>query len=102
MSSSTWHDFHGWTRVQLSTISNQASLFEALRPYSLVQCITYASILIKQAIFLIFNLLGVGGSGQTTGKTVAIIVGVTAGVGFLIILVLFLRGLKKKKDDGMS
>lgn len=44
--------------------------------------------------------LNVGGSGQSTGKTVAIIVGVTAGVGFLIILVLFVRGLKKK-DDGM-
>lgn len=38
--------------------------------------------------------------GSNTGKTVAVIVGVTAGVGFLIILVLFVRGLKKK-DDGM-
>ncbi|XP_021730301.1 cysteine-rich repeat secretory protein 11-like [Chenopodium quinoa] len=42
---------------------------------------------------------GSPGSGQTTGKTVAIIVGVTAGVAFLIILVLFVRGLKKKDDD---
>lgn len=39
------------------------------------------------------------GSGQNTGKTVAIIVGGTASVGFLIICVLFLRGLKKKDDD---
>ncbi|KAL8158560.1 hypothetical protein V2J09_000097 [Rumex salicifolius] len=40
------------------------------------------------------------GTGQTT-KTVAIILGGTAGVGFLIICVLFARGLKNK-DDGMS
>ncbi|GAB4843068.1 Plasmodesmata-located protein 2 [Ancistrocladus abbreviatus] len=39
------------------------------------------------------------GSGQNTGKTVAIIVGGTAGVGFLIICALFLRGLAKKHDD---
>lgn len=39
------------------------------------------------------------GSGQNTGKTVAIIVGGTAAVGFLIIGVLFVRGLKKKDDD---
>ncbi|GMH29169.1 hypothetical protein Nepgr_031012 [Nepenthes gracilis] len=39
------------------------------------------------------------GSGQTTGKTVAIILGGTAGVGFLIICALFLRGLTKKQDD---
>ena len=40
------------------------------------------------------------GSGQSIGKTVAIIVGGTACVGFLIICVLFVRGLKKR-DDGM-
>ncbi|KAL9240272.1 hypothetical protein vseg_014512 [Gypsophila vaccaria] len=39
------------------------------------------------------------GSGQNTGKTVAIIVGGTAGVGFLVIMALFVRGLKKKDDD---
>lgn len=39
------------------------------------------------------------GVGSNPGKTVAIIVGVTAGVAFLIIMVLFIRGLKKK-DDG--
>lgn len=38
------------------------------------------------------------GSGQNTGKTVAIILGGTAGVGFLIICVLFIRGLRKKSD----
>ncbi|KNA06540.1 hypothetical protein SOVF_180080 [Spinacia oleracea] len=38
-------------------------------------------------------------SGSNPGKTVAIIVGVTAGVAFLIIMVLFIRGLKKKDDD---
>lgn len=40
-----------------------------------------------------------GITSGNTGKTVAIIVGVTAGVGFLIIMVLFMRGLKKKDDD---
>ncbi|KAH9602065.1 hypothetical protein KSS87_007003 [Heliosperma pusillum] len=40
------------------------------------------------------------GSGQNTGKIVAIILGGTAGLGFIVILALFLRGLKKK-DDGM-
>ncbi|KAK4421607.1 Plasmodesmata-located protein 2 [Sesamum alatum] len=39
------------------------------------------------------------GSGPTTGKTVAIILGGAAGVGFLIICLLFARGLVKKKDD---
>ncbi|GAB2265882.1 Plasmodesmata-located protein 2 [Dionaea muscipula] len=39
------------------------------------------------------------GSGQSTGKTVAIILGGTAGVGFLIICALFVRGLTKKHDD---
>ncbi|GMH19918.1 hypothetical protein Nepgr_021759 [Nepenthes gracilis] len=39
------------------------------------------------------------GSGQSTGKTVAIILGGTAGVGFLIICALFVRGLAKKRDD---
>ncbi|XP_074282298.1 plasmodesmata-located protein 3-like [Silene latifolia] len=39
------------------------------------------------------------GSGQNTGKTVAIIVGGTAVVGFIVIMALFIRGLKKKDDD---
>ncbi|KAL0388344.1 UNVERIFIED_CONTAM: Plasmodesmata-located protein 2 [Sesamum radiatum] len=39
------------------------------------------------------------GSGQNTGKTVAIILGGAAGVGFLVICLLFARGLIKKKDD---
>ncbi|KAL2242602.1 cysteine-rich repeat secretory protein 3 [Sesamum indicum] len=39
------------------------------------------------------------GSGPNTGKTVAIILGGAAGVGFLIICLLFARGLVKKKDD---
>ncbi|KAL0414222.1 UNVERIFIED_CONTAM: Plasmodesmata-located protein 2 [Sesamum radiatum] len=38
------------------------------------------------------------GSGQNTGKTVAIILGGAAGVGFLVICLLFARGLIKKKD----
>ncbi|KAL0300337.1 UNVERIFIED_CONTAM: Plasmodesmata-located protein 2 [Sesamum angustifolium] len=38
------------------------------------------------------------GSGQNTGKTVAIILGGAAGVGFLVIFLLFARGLIKKKD----
>ena len=42
-------------------------------------------------------LLG-GLTGQNTGKTVAIIVGGAAGVGFLVILLLFARGLMKKHD----
>lgn len=42
--------------------------------------------------------LGVGGGGQT-GKTVAIVVGGAAGVGFLVICLLFARNLMKKKDD---
>ncbi|XP_031376724.1 plasmodesmata-located protein 2-like [Punica granatum] len=39
------------------------------------------------------------GSGQNTGKTVAIILGGVAGVGFLIICLLFARNLLKKHDD---
>ncbi|XP_047977442.1 plasmodesmata-located protein 3-like isoform X2 [Salvia hispanica] len=39
------------------------------------------------------------GGGPNTGKTVAIIVGGAAGVGFLVICLLFARGLLKKKDD---
>lgn len=38
------------------------------------------------------------GTGQTTGKTVAIILGGAAGVGFLVICMLFARGLMKKRD----
>lgn len=40
-----------------------------------------------------------GSSGQNTGKTVAIILGGAAGVGFLVICLLFARGLMKKHDD---
>lgn len=39
------------------------------------------------------------GSGQNTGKTVAIILGGAAGVGFLVICLLFGRNLMKKHDD---
>ncbi|XP_059652991.1 plasmodesmata-located protein 2-like [Cornus florida] len=39
------------------------------------------------------------GTGHNTGKTVAIIVGGTAGVGFLVICLLFARNLMKKHDD---
>ncbi|OAY55500.1 plasmodesmata-located protein 2 isoform X2 [Manihot esculenta] len=39
------------------------------------------------------------GTGQSTGKTVAIILGGAAGVGFLVICLLFARGLMKKHDD---
>ncbi|KAL1561689.1 Plasmodesmata-located protein 2 [Salvia divinorum] len=39
------------------------------------------------------------GAETNTGKTVAIIVGGAAGVGFLVICLLFARGLLKKKDD---
>ncbi|MQL95621.1 hypothetical protein Taro_028282 [Colocasia esculenta] len=38
------------------------------------------------------------GTGQPTGKTVAIVVGGAAGVGFVVICVLFARSLYKKKD----
>ncbi|KAK4478234.1 hypothetical protein RD792_017517 [Penstemon davidsonii] len=38
-------------------------------------------------------------SGANTGKTVAIILGGAAGVGFLVIFMLFARGLLKKKDE---
>lgn len=41
------------------------------------------------------------GTGPTTGKTVAIILGGAAGVGFLVICLLFARSLLKKRD-GMS
>lgn len=40
---------------------------------------------------------GVG--GQQTGKTVAIVVGGAAALGFLVICLLFARNLLKKKDD---
>ncbi|KAK4482489.1 hypothetical protein RD792_009647 [Penstemon davidsonii] len=39
------------------------------------------------------------GSGTNPGKTVAIILGGAAGVGLLVICLLFARGLLKKKDD---
>ncbi|KAJ6430265.1 hypothetical protein OIU84_021632 [Salix udensis] len=39
------------------------------------------------------------GTGPKTGKTVAIIVGGAAGVGFLVICLLFARSLMKKHDD---
>ncbi|XP_072988781.1 plasmodesmata-located protein 2-like isoform X1 [Typha latifolia] len=42
---------------------------------------------------------GGGLGGQQTGKTVAIVVGGAAGVGFLVICLLFARSLLKKKDD---
>ncbi|XP_077227817.1 plasmodesmata-located protein 1 [Tasmannia lanceolata] len=45
---------------------------------------------------------GVGhssGSGQQTGKTVAIVVGGAAALGFGVICLLFLRSLWKKRDD---
>ncbi|XP_010542965.1 PREDICTED: cysteine-rich repeat secretory protein 3-like isoform X2 [Tarenaya hassleriana] len=38
-------------------------------------------------------------SGANTGKTVAIILGGAAGVGFLVICLLFARGLMKKHED---
>lgn len=38
------------------------------------------------------------GSGQNTLKTVAIILGGAAGVGFLVICLLFARNLMKKHD----
>ncbi|PIM99599.1 hypothetical protein CDL12_27904 [Handroanthus impetiginosus] len=38
------------------------------------------------------------GPGRNTGKTVAIILGGAAGVGFLVIFMLFARGVLKKKD----
>lgn len=38
------------------------------------------------------------GTGQNTGKTVAIILGGAAGVGFLVILLMFARGAMKKHD----
>ncbi|CAL9154082.1 unnamed protein product [Musa hybrid cultivar] len=41
---------------------------------------------------------GGGGNGGQTGKTVAIVVGGAAGVGFLIICLLFARSLMRKKD----
>lgn len=45
----------------------------------------------------VFDLI-ILGAGPNTGKTVAIIVGGAAGVGFLVICLLFARGLLKKKD----
>lgn len=39
------------------------------------------------------------GTGQNTGKTVAIILGGAASVGFLVILLMFARGVMKKKHD---
>lgn len=38
------------------------------------------------------------GAGGNTGKTVAIILGGAAGVGFLVICLLFARNLMKKHD----
>ncbi|CAI0436944.1 unnamed protein product [Linum tenue] len=39
------------------------------------------------------------GTGQNTGRTVAIILGGAAGVGFLVIFLMFARNLLKKHDD---
>ncbi|XWS08732.1 hypothetical protein CRYUN_Cryun40dG0026300 [Craigia yunnanensis] len=38
------------------------------------------------------------GSGQNTGKTVAVILGGAAAVGFIVILLMFARGVMKKRD----
>lgn len=43
--------------------------------------------------------LGNGGQQQQTGKTVAIVVGGAAGLGFLVIFLLFTRSLFKKKEE---
>lgn len=43
-------------------------------------------------------LINVDNTQQDTGKTVAIILGGAAGVGFLIICLLFARSLLKKHD----
>ncbi|KAJ3682403.1 hypothetical protein LUZ60_014976 [Juncus effusus] len=42
---------------------------------------------------------GGGAGGQQTAKTVAIVLGGAVGVGFVVICLLFARGLLKKKDD---
>ncbi|RZC84915.1 hypothetical protein C5167_047701 [Papaver somniferum] len=42
---------------------------------------------------------GGGGAAQNTGKTIAIVVGGAAGVGFLVICLMFTRSLLKKHDD---
>ncbi|MCL7038606.1 hypothetical protein MKW94_018790 [Papaver nudicaule] len=42
---------------------------------------------------------GGGGEPQNTGKTIAIVVGGAAGVGFLVICLMFARSLLKKHDD---
>ncbi|XP_038973098.1 plasmodesmata-located protein 2-like [Phoenix dactylifera] len=42
---------------------------------------------------------GSGGGGQQTGRTVAIVVGGAAALGFLVVCLLFARNLMKKKDD---
>ncbi|XP_074558798.1 plasmodesmata-located protein 3-like [Curcuma longa] len=42
---------------------------------------------------------GGGGGGGQTGKTVAIVVGAAAGVGFLIICLLFARSVVKRDED---
>uniref|UniRef100_A0A7N0U2X7 Gnk2-homologous domain-containing protein n=1 Tax=Kalanchoe fedtschenkoi TaxID=63787 RepID=A0A7N0U2X7_KALFE len=39
------------------------------------------------------------GSGQNTGKTVAIILGGAAAVGFVVVCLMFARNLLRKKDD---
>ncbi|KAH8495553.1 hypothetical protein H0E87_018647 [Populus deltoides] len=44
------------------------------------------------------NSISSAGTGQNTRKTVAIIVGGAAGVGFLVIFLLFARGLIKKRE----
>ena len=61
----------------------------------LVWLIFSKCILIWKVTFLVL------GMGQNTGKTVAVILGGAAGVGFLVICLLFIRNLKKK-HDGMN
>ncbi|MQL94462.1 hypothetical protein Taro_027112 [Colocasia esculenta] len=43
---------------------------------------------------------GGGSSGQPTGKTVAIVVGGAAALGFLVVCLLFVRSLYKKREGG--
>uniref|UniRef100_A0A0A0L9N8 Uncharacterized protein n=1 Tax=Cucumis sativus TaxID=3659 RepID=A0A0A0L9N8_CUCSA len=48
---------------------------------------------------LVLSNIGSETTGGNIGKTVAIILGSTAGVAFVVICLLFARGLMKKHDD---
>ncbi|CAK9139552.1 unnamed protein product [Ilex paraguariensis] len=77
-----------------SSISGQIYLHKCFISYSY-----YPNGVPKRSSSSAYSSPSSSGSGQNTGKTVAIILGGAAGVGFLVICMMFARNLLKKHDD---